>query len=199
MSGTRLEQVLRQAVQDLSTSGASFALAGGLAVSVRAEPRFTRDLDMAVLVEGDREAETLVKRLRGSGYVVLALVEQKATGRLATVRLRPPGEGEGGVVVDLLFASSGIEKEIVQAGEPLEVLDGLVLKVATTAHLIAMKVLSRDDARRPQDRADLLALLREATDEDLAVARRMLRLIRERGFHREKDLLAELDGLIASR
>jgi hypothetical protein len=37
-----------------------FALVGGLAVSVRAEVRFTRDVDLVVLVAGDSEAESLI-------------------------------------------------------------------------------------------------------------------------------------------
>jgi len=41
----RLEDVLRQAVADLTTFGVRFALVGGLAVSIRAEPRFTKDAD----------------------------------------------------------------------------------------------------------------------------------------------------------
>ena len=54
----------------------------------------------------------LVLELHAVGYRVAALVEEEATRRLATIRLIPPGERERGVVVDLLFASSGIEPEI---------------------------------------------------------------------------------------
>jgi hypothetical protein len=64
------------------------------------------------------------------------------------------GEDEEGIVLDLLFASSGIEPEIVMASEVLEILPGLELPVARTSHLIALKVLSRDDVRRPTDLAE---------------------------------------------
>ncbi len=80
---SRLEAVLGRAVSDLRGVGASFALVGGLAVSARAEPRFTRDADLAVSVAGDREAEELVQSLRQEAYDVLAGVEQEATGRLS--------------------------------------------------------------------------------------------------------------------
>lgn len=56
-------------------------------MSVRAEPRLTRDADLAVAVNGDEEAETLVRQLSAREYGVVALVEQEATGRLSTVRL----------------------------------------------------------------------------------------------------------------
>lgn len=55
-------------------------------------------------------------------------------------------------------------------------------------HLIAMKIRSEDEKTRPSDRQDLLALLSDATLETLDEARHALRLIEERGFHRNRDL-----------
>jgi predicted nucleotidyltransferase len=102
----RLEATLSDVVRRLTGLGAECALIGGLAVSARAEPRFTRDVDLAVSVTDDSTAESLVNHFVSKGFVVLALVEQEAAGRLATVRLVPPGQTEEGVVVDLLFASA---------------------------------------------------------------------------------------------
>jgi hypothetical protein len=65
---------------------------------------------------------------------------------LATVRLIPPGESA--LRVDLLFTSSGIEGEIVAAAEPIEVIENLVVRVATIPHLITTKILSRDNDPR---------------------------------------------------
>ena len=171
---TTLESALQRIAADLRRSNVDFALIGGLAVSVRTEPRFTRDADFAVAVAGDLEAEALIRSLRTHGYDVQALVEQDAVGRLATVRLAVAGER--GPVLDLLFASSGIEREVVSAAEPLELLPGLTVKVARVGHLVALKILSRDDVRRPQDVADLRALLRVATAADIASAREALGL-----------------------
>jgi hypothetical protein len=67
-----------------------FALVGGLAVSVRAEVRFTRDVDLVVLVSDDAEAESLIYELRSVGYSAVASVEHEARHRLSTVRLMPP-------------------------------------------------------------------------------------------------------------
>ena len=53
-------------------------------------------------------------------------------------------------VIHLLFASSGIEPEVVAEAEPIELLPNLTIGVARTGHLIALKVLSRDDVRRPR-------------------------------------------------
>jgi predicted nucleotidyltransferase len=189
---TALEAALRQICADLTELGFPFALVGGLAVSARTEPRFTRDADFAVAVANDAEAEALVRELRTRGYRIEAIVEHDTLGRLATVRLiRSPAPTAP--VIDLLFASSGIEPEIVGAAERLELLPGLQVRVATAAHLIALKILARDDVARPQDVADLQALLRGASAAEIEEARRALTAIADRGYHRGRDLQAEMD------
>ena len=191
-----LEAALRRIASDLQRHHRRWALVGGFAVSARAGPRFTRDIDAAVMVENDADAEGLVRALIADGYELLAAVEQDETGRLATVRLSSPPGGE--VVVDLLFASSGIEPEIARSAEPTEIVPGLTLPIATTGHLIALKLLARDDQSRPQDLADLRALRAVATPEDLAAAERAARLISSRGFNRGRDLTAALKEVAES-
>lgn len=194
---TTLESRLRSVVAALDAAGVGCALVGGLAVSIRTEPRFTRDADLAVAVASDLEAEALIRQLRGAGHEVQALVEQDAVGRLATVRLGDVADA-GASVVDLLFASSGIEHELVRDAESLEVLPGLTMRVARTGYLIALKVLSRNDIERPQDIVDLRALLKVASSDDIDCARHALDAITSRGFQRGRDLLAALDELLDS-
>lgn len=119
---------LRRVAADLGQAGVGHAVVGGLAVSARTEPRFTRDVDLAVAVADDAAAEAVIRGLLDRGYRTLSLVEHEATGRMATARLTAPGEE--GAVVDLLLASSGIEGEIVAGAEPIEVLPDLVARVA---------------------------------------------------------------------
>ena len=140
------------------------------------------------------DAERLIHHLRSRGYHLAALVEQQAVGRLATVRLTR-GDVLHAPIVDLLFASSGIEPEVVAEAEPLDLLPRLRMGIARVGHLIALKVLSRDDVTRPQDVVDLRALLRVASPDELARARRALALIAARGYHRGRELLMELDRL----
>ncbi|HET8684393.1 MAG TPA: nucleotidyl transferase AbiEii/AbiGii toxin family protein [Micromonosporaceae bacterium] len=173
------------------------ALVGGLAVSARAEPRLTRDADVAVSVADDKEAEAVVHEMVTVGYHPAAVLEQYVAGRLATVRLIHRDRPD--VVVDLLFASTGIEPEIVGQAEAVEVLPDLVVPVATAGHLIAMKLLARDDRHRPADADDLRALGAVAGFEDWAAARHAVQLITERGFDRGRDLLTAWDALRAAR
>ena len=60
--------------------------------------------------------------------------------------------------------------------------------IARTPHLIALKILSRDDDRREQDRRDLRMLIECATPQDLERARELLALITSRGYDRGRDL-----------
>jgi hypothetical protein len=69
----------------------------------------------------------------------------------------------------------------------------LFAPVATTGHLIALKTL----AGRNQDLTDLGSLIPMATPDDIAVAREAVRLIQERGFNRDQDVVRDLDKLLA--
>lgn len=194
---TSVEQALRRVAALGRAEGIDWALIGGMAVSVRTEPRFTRDVDLAVSVPGDEQAEAVIKRLVAEGYRVKSIVEQQAAGRIATVRLRYDGAAEE-PYVDLLFASSGIEDQIVEAAEELEVLPGVLLKVATAEHLLATKILAAGDVR-PQDRADALALATTLDRTGVERARRALAEIDSRGFGRGRDLAQLLSETLANQ
>ena len=186
---TAAESMLQIAAADLKAVGAHWALIGGLAVGYRTEPRFTRDVDFAVAVSGNTEADGLVYDLRSRGYSPGQIFEQNYMGQTSTVRLVST---RSHVIVDLLFASSGIENEIVAAAKLAEVLPRVRVPVAITGHLIAMKAL----AGRHQDLTDLEKLIPVASDMDLDDARKAARLIKKRGFSRESDVVANLEHYI---
>jgi hypothetical protein len=193
MSGGTTPGALLGIVEALSTRKRAFALVGGLAVSVRAEPRFTRDVDIAVTVSDDADAESLVRDLAAAGYRAVATVEHETQKRLATARLL----SAEGVTVDLLFASSGIEHEIVARASEVELPDAGKVRVAMPEDLLAMKVLSMREGRL-QDRLDAQRLLQFAPGAglDLDLVRGSLALITSRGFHRGQDLQAKLQTVV---
>ncbi len=196
---SRLATALQDLQRELERLEVGWALAGGLAVSVRCEPRFTRDIDVAIFTEDDAAAERLVYSLRTHGYTVIATVEHRTVSRLATVRLVPPREPEGGIIVDLLLASSGVEAEVVAAAEEMEVFPGVCVPVCTVAHLALLKILARDDETRPQDRVDLMALLGRMDDASWHEAAELASLIQARGYDRGRDLTAILAELRSNR
>ncbi|HEX5052960.1 MAG TPA: nucleotidyl transferase AbiEii/AbiGii toxin family protein [Planctomycetota bacterium] len=171
------------------------ALVGGLAVSARARERFTKDVDLAVAVASDAEAEALALGMQRRGFPLLAVVEQEAKGLVATLRFADPTLDPAEPTIDLLCASCGIEPEIVAAASAVALVAGVVIPIASLAHLVAMKVLSMSDVR-DQDRGDVRALLSAASPRDLDDARDAVALIASRGFHRDKDLAAELERMI---
>jgi hypothetical protein len=187
---SRLLAVLRRIAATFSELDVSWALVGGLAVSVRAEPRFTRDIDLAVLVADDAAADRLVRELSARGFRLILSLEHAVLQRLATVRLLAPGEPHEGIVVDLLFASSGIEDEICRDADRLDVVPGLDLPVAQAGHLVAAKILA-SSPDRPQDAVDLQVLIRDLSDIERRRALEALARIEARGAHRGKALRDE--------
>jgi predicted nucleotidyltransferase len=190
-----LAAALQRIAADLQLAGVGFAVVGGLAVSARTIPRFTRDVDLAIAVETDEDAERVVASLLTHGYRMLAQLEHLETKRFATARLVATSRAaldEDPPIIDLLFAAAGIEQEVVAAAEQLDLGSGLMAPVARIGHLLAMKLLSADAGRRPQDLVDVAVLLRAADDADIALARSSIALIDSRGCGRSKDLGAAL-------
>ena len=165
-------------------------IVGGLAVSARCDPRFTRDVDIAVVVNTDEHAEALIHALGTHGFHMHGLVEQEAVGRMAMARLSTAD----GLSIDLLIASSGIEAEVVGSAETLEVMRGVLLPVARTGHLIALKLLSVAPGRET-DAADLRNLASVANEDEWKLAGEAVAQIHDRGFARGRQLDTELLAL----
>ena len=102
------------------------------------------------------------------------------------------------MVVDLLFASSGIEREIVTAAISLDIGAAAVVKVARVGHLVALKLLAQDPVKRPQDALDLHGLREVLDEEETQLAKEACALIVERGYGRRRDLSAHLASYIAT-
>lgn len=194
----RLQRILERVKTDLDSLGVTWCLAGGLAVSVWGEPRLTRDIDVIVAVSSDRQTEKLIRGLQSIGYRAEEIVEQEAAGRLATARFSLD-EVRNGIVLDLLFASSGIEIEAAAEALSVEVFEHLVVPVATRASLIVMKLLARDDRSRPMDADDLRSLISQASNTELDDARRLAALVTERGYDRGRPLLKLLEDALRTR
>jgi predicted nucleotidyltransferase len=70
-------RALASAAEALRQHSIPFALIGGLAVSARAEPRFTKDVDLAIVVASDRQFERLVYELRAAGFMIREQLNQR--------------------------------------------------------------------------------------------------------------------------
>lgn len=186
-----LADEVRRVTAFLDGQGAKYAVIGGVAVSVRAEPRFTADLDLAIAEPLEERAEALVLAMQRSGYRTFSVLEDKRDGRLATVRFL----GKGDLLIDLLFRFTGIEPEIVDRASAARVLGGPRLPVASLAHLLAMKV----QAGRPKDLVDIDSLLAFAKPSDHRVAINALRRMVKLGNDEGRDLVAEARRLFRQK
>lgn len=183
-------QKLQAARDDLNAVGAQWALIGGWAIAAHAQPRTTEDIDFAVVADGTAEEDRIVFALRAFGYEAGQVFLHDYRHRAATVRLI---DVRRAIKLDLLFGNSGIEDVIVGESDDIEIMPGLCLPVVSLPHLIALKVL----AARPKDVIDLEVLIPAASPADLDHARRAMRLIQKRGYHRDKSLLTDLERFIA--
>lgn len=192
MVTTHLFDIVARVSEVLADLERPWGLVGGLAVSVYVEPRFTRDIDIAISVSDDQDAEDFMSAWRTRGFVIDAVIEQDETERLATVRTYRPSS-EKGIVVDLLFASSGIESEIANQAREMTIVPGLTIPVARPGHLFALKLLSFDPDTRPLDLVDIQNLTDLMNKKERAAAQRAVQLIEERGFDRGRDLSTLMD------
>jgi len=205
----QLTPLLQSIVPLLRELDFGFALVGGLAVSVWTEPRFTRDLDFTISVESDDEAETAARHLITAGYHVAIELDNRRTGRLATLRHVPPGtllhtdddRNHHQLYIDLLFDHCGIEQETVRDALECEIAPAVFAPVARLPHLVAMKCLAAANPHRMQDRLDIVAMLRIASSTDIKHAQQFVKLIVQRGYsvdHPIEQLFDELLHLASS-
>jgi hypothetical protein len=188
----KLAEALKELAQQLEAVGAQFAIIGGLAASARGEARFTRDIDVAVAVDNDEQAERILFELGQHGYRVITTVEHDAVHRLATARSIDPR----GVVCDLVFATSGIEREVVASAQRIELFPDLQVLTASVEGLLAMKVLSAAP-ERPRDMGDIQAIVRANPAFDERQVLSLLNRIEVSGYGRDQALATKWQMLKA--
>jgi hypothetical protein len=147
---------LRDALDALERGGAPCALIGGVAVGIRSGvPRATMDTDLAILSSVDRVAVRMA--LEKAGFHIRGEFSHSVTFRHSS-----------GEPVQLVFDPS-FDPMIMRA-EPIR-FGGLVVRVVTTADLIAMKERAAADPGRRRstalrDAADVALLRGDVPDPD---------------------------------
>jgi hypothetical protein len=145
-----LHTTLRDAVSLLESQRIAYALIGGLAVSLRAQPRVTADVDLVIAADVDR-ALKLAGALEKTTFRPFF---QDVTDVIEKAYILPLCHRRTSVKVDMAIGMSGFERQAVARAQRLEVA-GAMISVATAEDLLIMKVL----AGRPQDEQDLQGLV----------------------------------------
>jgi Nucleotidyltransferase of unknown function (DUF6036) len=179
-----LQTTLADAIALLTAEGIEYALVGGLAASLRGEPRVTADVDFVIAVDIER-ALSFAGALADSPFRPLFDDVQQI---IETAFILPLRHRITNVKVDLAIGLSGFEQQTVARAQTLE-LAGVNVSVATAEDLVIMKVL----AGRPQDEQDLRGLIvaqRNRLDWDYC-----LRIAAELGDAIGQDLVTKVQSL----
>jgi len=131
------------------------ALIGGLAVSLRGQPRMTADVDLVVLATVD-DALRLVRELDTTCFLPLFPGVEEV---VATAFILPLRHRQTGIRVDLAIGMSGFEQQAVRRATPV-IVGGVRIQVVSIEDLLVMKAL----AGRPQDDQDIRGLVTAQRD-----------------------------------
>jgi predicted nucleotidyltransferase len=145
-----LQTTLADAVQWLEAEGISYALIGGIAVSLRGQPRTTADVDLVIAANVPRVLQLLGQLSRSPFRPLFDDVEEVVQRAL----ILPLRHAKTGIKVDVAIGLSGFERQAIERAESITVGGGVVC-VATAEDLILMKLL----AGRPQDMEDVRGIV----------------------------------------
>lgn len=146
----RLWPTLADAVSMLESRSIACALIGGLAVSLRGQPRMTVDVDMVIAADLD-VAASLVRDLDDTPFMPLFPEVEDVVNTAFILPLRHRATG---IRLDLALGMSGFERDAIGRATKVIVGAGQV-PVVVVEDLLVMKAL----AGRPQDDIDIRGLI----------------------------------------
>jgi hypothetical protein len=127
-----------------------YAVIGGLAVSLRGEPRVTADVDLVLGITIDAAID-LIPSLKGTSLEPLFSGVEEVVQRAFILPLR---HRPSGVNVDLAIGLSGFERQALARAEAMNIA-GHDVMVATAEDLLIMKLI----AGRPRDQQDIEGII----------------------------------------
>jgi hypothetical protein len=163
---TPLLAVLRDLLAWLKAGKVPGVVIGGMAASLLGRPRLTRDVDALVLVDEAHWADFLTA---GAGYGFIPRRED-ALAFAQETRVLLVRHQKSGIDADIVFGSLPFEKEAVARATWVE-LGGVRVPLPLPEDLIVMKAV----AHRPQDLADIEAILAAHPKLNLRRVRRWVR------------------------
>lgn len=141
---------LADAMAMLAARDIPAAVIGGLAVSIRGQPRMTVDVDIVALTDIDRSL-ALASELAETPFAPLFPGVEEVVSRSFILPIR---HRTTGIRVDLALGLSGFERQAVARATPVDV-GGILVPVVAAIDLLVMKAL----AGRPQDEADVRTII----------------------------------------
>ena len=172
----------------LQSENVSGLIIGGVAASLLGRPRFTRDVDVLILLDDDRWEKFLEA---GDRFGFVPRIDNAvAFARRSRVFL--VHHKESGIDVDITLAGLPFEAESIEQAKWRKV-GNLTLPLPTPENLIIMKAI----AHRPQDMADIKSLVDANPKLDL---RRVRRWVKEFSTALDMpDILFDLEKLLRGK
>ena len=152
--------------QALQVSGFSYATIGGVALQHWGEPRFTKDLDLTVLVDPGDEPRLGGLLTRLFQPRIPDAVEFSLQSRVLLIRVNDLCD------VDISFGLPGFETELMGRAVDYDIGQNRKIRLCSAEDLIVLKLL----ALRPRDREDVVGILqRQGSNLDKRYIRLWLR------------------------
>ena len=150
MLNAGLWSTLADAIAMLESRGIACAVIGGLAVSLRGQPRMTVDVDLVMAADVE-DALRLARELPGTPFEPLFAGVEEVINAAYILPLR---HRTTGIRVDLAIGMSGFERDAIERARTLVIAD-TTAPVVTVEDLLVMKAL----AGRPQDEQDIRGIV----------------------------------------
>lgn len=157
-------QLLERLAHALDQAHLPYMVIGGQAVLLYGEPRLTRDIDITLGVDVDRQADVIGL---ATSLVLTPLVDPKSFTRDTMVL--PCLDSTTGIRIDFIFSFTPYERQAIDRAAHISIGNAQV-RFATPEDLIVHKML----AGRPRDHEDVIGILLKQPNLDLAYVRHWL-------------------------
>lgn len=126
-----------------------YVIIGGIALQRWGEPRFTRDLDVTILVNPDEEERVIKKILRAFSPRISGALKFALKNRICLVK------SSDGYEIDISLGIPGYEEEVIKRSIECEIKKRYYVKICSAEDLIIHKAV----AGRPQDLGDIESII----------------------------------------
>ena len=152
--------------QFFTSESISYVIIGGIALQWWGEPRFTRDVDVTVLVSLGEEAAVVKKILSAFSPRLSDAYKFALKNRICLV------QSKEGYEIDISLGIPGYEKEVMKRSVECRLDKKHIVRVCSAEDLIIHKAV----AGRPQDIADIEGIIiRQGKKLDIRYIRRWLK------------------------
>ena len=140
----RLDKDFKEFAKLLEKNNVKYLIIGGFAVNFHGYPRYTKDIDIWIMIE-EKNIRNLLKTLKDFGFESLGLDEADFTNEDNIIQL-----GYEPNRIDILVSVEGLDFEKAYSKKVEYKYDGIILNFISIEDLITAK----NQAGRPQDLAD---------------------------------------------